>query len=427
MQNIGWLVTERVFRAGISAFVIAFVARALGPAEFGALNYALLLFGLALPLATLCFDGIVVAELVRAPHAEGVTLGSAFALRVAAGLGTTLLVCGVMWAQAATPDWPTLSAIAVMLVLQSAEVPELWFQRHLLARWTTGARIAALCGGALLKIELARRGAGVPALVWAQAAENGLYTIALFFSYRAAGGRFSTWHCTADTLRRIVRLAWPLGVAGVLVGLYLRMDQLFVQFRLPASEAGVYFAASRLIDVATLAVAAVGTSVFPALAAAHAARSEEFNLHLQAVFDLLSGLGWIVAIGLTLTAPWVVAVLFGPAFHSAVPIVIVKAWTCVLLFSGIARGQFVVLTGATQANLAAVGIGIVVQAVAASSLLPLLGGVGAALAAGCAAVVSGWLSSFLLPSLRPCARPQTRGLLIPFIPRHWASCAKLLS
>ena len=64
---------------------------------------------------------------------------------------------------------------------------------------------------------------------------------------------------------------------------------------------------------------------------------------------------------------------------------------------------------------------------AAWLLLPVLGSMGAALAAASAAVLGGWLSSFLVPALRPCAAAQTIGLLVLFSPRKWAGCIKLLS
>jgi len=426
-QNIAWLVVERIARVGMAVVVISFVARHLGPAGFGTLNFALVLLGLAMPLATLCFDAAIVGDLVRRPEATPAVLGGAFVLRLGGGIASAALLFAIGQFQFLEVEWSIQVPVALMLVLQAGEVPELWFQSQLLARRTVIARVIALLLGAALKLELVRRDATAVSFVWAQAAENALYVAALMANYHFSAEKAKRWCWPREELRRLAHLGWPLAVAGLLVALYLRLDQMLVQRWLSPTEAGVYFAAARLIDVATLGAAAVGTSVFPALAAAHGSTLAQFDARLRAVFDLLSGLGWIVALGLTFTAPWLVRLIFGPAYAAAVPILIVKAWTCVVLFSGIARGHFVVLTGATRANLAAVIVGIAVQAIGAVLLIPRLGALGAAFAAAVAALVSGWLTSFILPALRPCAVAQTRGLLIAFQPGQWAACRKLLS
>jgi len=294
-QNIAWLVVERVLRVGATAVVIAMVARQLGPAQFGALNYALLLLGLAMPFATLCFDAVVVHELVRSPAEAPSILGSTFLLRAGAGLASALVFFGLGATGGLGVNYSLLVPVGVMLVLQACEVPELWFQRQLLAQWTAAARVVALAVGAVLKIELVRHHAGVSAFVWAQAAENGLYAIGLAWNYARTGGHLADWRWNQALAQKLARLAWPLALAGTLVGLYLRLDQLLVQRWLPPVDAGIYLAASRVIDMATMAAGVVGASLFPNLAAAYGSDEKGFQARLRSVFDLLSGLGFPAA------------------------------------------------------------------------------------------------------------------------------------
>ena len=65
--NTGWLLADRVLRMGVGLFVGAWVARYLGPAQFGSLNFALSLVALLGPLTTLGLDGIVIREIVNDP------------------------------------------------------------------------------------------------------------------------------------------------------------------------------------------------------------------------------------------------------------------------------------------------------------------------------------------------------------------------
>jgi hypothetical protein len=76
-------------------------------------------------------------------------------------------------------------------------------------------------------------------------------------------------------------------------------------------------------------------------------------------------------------------------------------------------------------NLAAALLGIASQLSLAALIVPRLGAVGIAIAWFAGSVVSGFATSFLFTSLRPCAGAQARGLLIPFAPSRWADMFRL--
>jgi len=65
--NSGWLMFEKLLRMAVGLFVNVWIARYLGPENFGLLSYALAFAFLFLPLVTLGLDEIVVRNLVRDP------------------------------------------------------------------------------------------------------------------------------------------------------------------------------------------------------------------------------------------------------------------------------------------------------------------------------------------------------------------------
>jgi O-antigen/teichoic acid export membrane protein len=62
------------------------VARYLGPEQFGLLNYAVAFVALFTSVATLGLNGIVVRDLVQDPSMAETTMGTAFMLSVLGGL-----------------------------------------------------------------------------------------------------------------------------------------------------------------------------------------------------------------------------------------------------------------------------------------------------------------------------------------------------
>jgi O-antigen/teichoic acid export membrane protein len=103
---------ERILRMVVALFVGVYVARYLGPAQFGLLSYANSFVGLFIALATLGLNGIVVRQLVKTPERRNELLGTAFWLKIG---GAILLWVTIVAAVPLTKnDLQTNSLIAII-------------------------------------------------------------------------------------------------------------------------------------------------------------------------------------------------------------------------------------------------------------------------------------------------------------------------
>ena len=64
-KNTSWLFGEKILRMIVGLFVGIWVARYLGPEQFGLFSYAQGFVGLFTAISTLELDGIVVRELIK--------------------------------------------------------------------------------------------------------------------------------------------------------------------------------------------------------------------------------------------------------------------------------------------------------------------------------------------------------------------------
>jgi Na+-driven multidrug efflux pump len=80
--NTSWLFGEKILRMIVGLFVGIWVARYLGPEQFGLLSYAQSFVGLFIAIATLGLDGIVVRELVKDSSRRDELIGTAFWLKL---------------------------------------------------------------------------------------------------------------------------------------------------------------------------------------------------------------------------------------------------------------------------------------------------------------------------------------------------------
>ncbi len=426
--NILWLLGERLLRLGVSFAVIGLLARHLGPEAFGALNYAAGIAAIFIALATLGLDTAVVRELVRTPADTGAILGTAFGLRLlGAGLAVAVLAVATPWLVAdRTLLRPLVTIASLGLLWQAFEVIDLWFQSSLQSRHTVLAKLGALAAGSAVKLWLVARAAPVSWFCWSLVLDGLFYAGSLAAVYLRQGGRFSSWRFSRLMAGKLIHTAWPLITAGLLVSLYLRLDQILVLHVLGPRELGFYTAASKVAETWVALSAFVLTSVFPLLAARREQGADRFHRDLQFAFDAMAGLGYLIAVSISLSAPILVPLLFGETYRPAGRVLAVLAWNAPFLFSGGMRAHYFMLEGTTIYHNWAAVIGIAANAGFALWLMPRLGAPGAALAVVLSSALSAWLSSFMFPRLRACGRLQTTALLLPLRPAAWAGLRRRL-
>lgn len=420
LNNAAWLITERLLRAVATVLVLGLVARHLGSADFGLLLFSLSFVTLAATPAALGLETLLVAEMLEGPEKTPRLLGSALRLRLLAGIlvyavAAALVFVVPAWRPAAAP----ILLAGLSLLFLPADVFSLWFERHLRAGSPVRMRLAIFLLGCLLRVLLVLLQAPLSAFALLVSCEAALSALGLRHLWRKhkASGAPASWDPTLA--RHLLRRGLPLALASLVVVVSLRIDQFLVQAFCPAEACGAYLAACRLLELALFVAAALSNSLLPSLADAKKQGPSFFAEKTQALFDGFSALGWVFALALCLGGPTVIRLAFGAAYQDGGTALQLLAWGALFAMNASARWQWILLCAPSRVNLVSALLGLAVQVLLGLLLLPAWGILGAAAAWSLAALASGWLSSWLLPDLRPCAAAQWRSLLIPLAPGRW--------
>ncbi len=410
--NISWLIGERMLRMVIGVFVLGMIGRHLGPAEFAYLNYALGLTLIFAHLANLGIDGIVIRELVRRPGQSGEILGTAVALRLFGGIGAiTASACAALMVSSSEIILPLTVIIGMGFLPQSADVIDLWFQKNIQSRFVVIARLTALLFGSAVKVFLVM--AHKP-LIWfggALAFDYALASIALSAMYVHRGESFRPWHANWPQARCILRESWPLIFAGLLVAFHQRLELIMVMEMLGEVTGGIFSAATRLAEIWLIIPGAIMTSVYPLLIE-RKKNGQDYQALLQAVLDLLTVLGYGIALGTTAFSWVVIPFVFGDAYRDAIPILVLTGWTAPILYNATVRAYYMLIEGKTVYHIGSALLGIAVTFALAIHFIPELGARGAVLATIGGYLISGVITSFFFVELRPCGWLQLRSFLI---------------
>lgn len=391
--NTAWLFADRISRMTIGMLVALWVARYLGPAQFGGFNYALAFAALFSAFANLGLDSIVIRNIVRDPTCAQETLGTAFALKLV-GAFVTLLLSTVTIRLLRSPDDSALLMVAIIAagnIFQAFDTIDFWFQSQVRSKFTVSARNAAFLLSSVIKVLLILTKAPLLAFVWVGVGEVFLGACGLIVAYRLAGHRLDDWSFSLFRARELLRQSWPLFLSAAFVTLYIRIDQVMVGQMMGDRDVGIYSAAARLTEAWYFIPMAITSSVFPAVVAAKQQGEASYYDRLEKLLLLMVWLSLAIAIPSTLLADPIVRFLFGPEYQGAAAVLAVQCWSGLFIFSGLVSNQWYLLEDLNHYTLYRHVLGAGINVGLNLVLIPRYGIKGAALAT----LTTQLLSSFL--------------------------------
>lgn len=402
-RNFTWLAADKIVRLVLGVAVGMWVARHLGPADFGVLSYGLAVASLLVVVPSLGLDAIVRRELVRAPAEAGRVLGTTFGLRIVLGVLTYAGLLAGAWLGEPDPNARLALAVAGLTLLQQPFLAiDLWFQSQLLSRHMVIAHNTSFGICSVLRVLFILRGAPVTWFIAVLALETTLTTALLVAAYRRGRHGFADWRWDPALTRRLLRESWPLAVATAASIVCIRIDQVILRAVAGTAETGVYSAAARIMEILHSLPLMLAASLSPGLVAARARSAGDYEQRVRRLFQLAAGSAWGAALGCALLAPWVIPWAFGPAFARTAGILAILAGSLPFIALGVARQEYLINEGRQRFQLATTLVGAVLNVLLNLWAIPRWGGLGAA-----GATVVSHLTANLLT---PLAWPPTRGI-----------------
>ncbi len=339
ISNIGWLFADRILRMGVGLIIGAWIARYLGPQQFGLYNYAIAFVSLFGAIATLGLDQIVVRNLVREPSDKDEILGTSFVLKLIGGVVTVLLTTGtiiLVRPEDKLMHW-LVGITATGLVFQAFDAIDFWFQFQVQAKYTVVAKNTAFVLISIVKVSLLEMKAPLIYFVWAGLAETVVGAICLAISYRFSGQKFRSWRINLRQAKSLLKDSWPLIIAGLSIMIYVRIDMVMLGELADDQAVGIYAVATRLSELWVFIPTAIVSSVNPSIIEAKKESETLYYEKLQKIFNVMVVLAYAIAIPMTFFSNYVVVLIFGQNYAVAGGVLSIHIWGQLFGFLGIAR------------------------------------------------------------------------------------------
>jgi PST family polysaccharide transporter len=402
VDNIGWLFFDKILRMGVGLLIGVWIARYLGPEQFGLLNFTAALIGLFGALAGMGLQGLVVRDIVQDPACREDTLGTAAVLQLLGGaVAYSLLIATVFYLRPQDLLSQLVAGIlGAVVFLKAFEVAGYWFESQVQSKYTVWVQNAAFLVFAGIKAVLILTGASLISFAWAMLAEAFVVALAMTLALHRLGPPLSSLRISYRRCGTLLKAAWPLMLSSIAVMIYMKIDQIMIGQMLGNDAVGIYSAAVRISEIWYFIATAIAASVLPSILEAKKNNEAQYRHRLQGLFDLMTWLAVIVALPVTLFATPLVTMLFGPDYSEAGGVLAIHVWATVFVFLGVAGGNWFLAENQQLISLQRTALGAVVNVLLNIVLIPMLGVVGAAWATLISYAVAAMLSDAMQHATR---------------------------
>lgn len=393
IHNSGWIFFDKILRALLGLLVGAWVARYLGPSQFGELAYCIAFVGIFQSIANLGLDGIVVREIANQSQRANVILGTVFQLRLWVGLALWLfavVLYGLANGFEGQGIW-IIGMVGAGMVFQVADTVDLWFQGNSQSKRTVLAKASAYLISNVVRVVLILLAAPLVAFAAIVAIEGALTALALYFSYQRFPSE-GNWKKHLPEARKLLKESWPYMVSGLSIMFYMRIDQLMIKNMLGDHELGIFAAVIPISSLWNMIPMAICTSIAPLMARKRNDGIEPFQRALVLMFRFFWILCFFIVALTLLLSGLVIRLMYGQAYEEAIPVLNIYVLTCIPIFMGLGQGLWLLNERKSYLSPLQTIAGALVSIVANLIFLPLWGIKGAAIAA----VISYFISAILM-------------------------------
>jgi O-antigen/teichoic acid export membrane protein len=343
-KNTSWLFVEKILRMVVGLFVGIWVARYLGPEQFGLFSYAQSFVGLFTAIATLGLDGIVVRELVKNESRRDELIGTAFWLKFMGAFGVLIILAiAVNFTSNNMYTNTLIFIIASATVFQSFNVLDFYFQSKVLSKYVVYTNIISLFISSIVKIILILNEASLIAFAWVVLFDSLVLAFGLIYFYIKNNSKFKIQNSkfSKPTAVALLKDSWPLIFAGIAISINMRVDQVMLQEFLGSESVGYYAVSVKIMEVLAFVPHMISKSIFPLFVSSYKHNKELFVERMGKAYKYLFYGSTLLALFLYLTSEYIIKYSFGNQYFSSIELL--QIYSIAIVFASIGAANAIYL------------------------------------------------------------------------------------
>jgi O-antigen/teichoic acid export membrane protein len=379
-KNTGMMLFGKVGSLIIKMWVSIKIANYLAPYNNGILTGCIVYVFFFASVASLGVDLYVVKELHAEPQKRDSILGTAFWLKTMAGLLCIPIIALAFYLYPIGDlPFPYIFILSFTGVIQAFNVVDAYFQSEVRSKYIMQVQIVANIISAIIKLGLIYLKQPIQWFIYAALLDVLLLSIGYFITYQLRDLSVFKWRFNRALGKKLLSYSWPLIISGVMVSVYMKIDQIMLLKMMGAKESGAYATVVNLSEAWYFFPSVIVSSLFPAILNAKRDSPERYKKRVQHLYDLMAYISLALAFTITFASPYIYK-LYHKEYAYAAPVLSVHIWAGVFVFLGVASTQYLITEGYNKLTFIRTGFGAIVNIILNLLLIPGMGMMGAAVA-----------------------------------------------
>lgn len=345
-RNFGALSVIQAANFLIPFLVLPIIVRVIGPDKFGTLNFLVAIGAYFVLLINYGFDYTATRVIARNRDNHPLvneTFSQVFVVKNYLFLVSVLLFSLLLFCIPQLQKDVLVSVLCFIGCLSNVLMPNWLFQGMEQLQKASLFNLASKLLFSVTMVLLIKQ----PADYWIYALLTSISQVVtglLLFIYAMRKFKLSLQPVSFTTVKRVLYTDKAVFISTLLINLYTTSNIVLLGLLQPEKEVGIFTAATRIVGVIqTLTLLPLSQTLFPHIGKAFAADTESGLLEVRKVFPVVNILSFCISLGLFITAPLAISILFGPEFKAAVPVLQLMALNPILISTSNLLGAQVML------------------------------------------------------------------------------------
>lgn len=400
LKNATWIIACKIVQSILSFVIGTLTVRYLGPTNYGVITYAVSVISFLLPIMQLGLKHTLVKEFVINPNNEGEILGTALILNIISSFFCMVgAIAFVSIANAGERETIIVCALySLVLLFQATEMTMYWFQSKLLSKYPSIATLIAYVVVAIYKVYLLVTGKSVVWFAISYVLDYFLISIILLVIYKKLSNQKLSinWNIGRQMLSRSKYYIIP----SLMVIVFQHTDRIMLKLMDSDIETGLFSAAITCSGMTGFVFHAIADSARTVILEAKERTPQLYERKVVQLYSIITAFALAQSICMTILAKPIIYLLYGKAYLSAVPILRLVVWYDTFGYYSAVRNIWI-LAEEKQKHLTKINVvGALTNVVLNACLIPVLGGIGAAIASIVSQFFTNVMIGFIYKPLR---------------------------
>ncbi len=331
--NFSWLVFDKFARASLNFLLFIFLARYLGPKEFGILNYLLALIFLFTSLSSLGINPVLTNILIKNKlKNKNSIISNSYLLRFCSSLlGYLIFILFIIFLHGKNIYLNYSTIIGLSIIIKSYEVLFSYFESKSLSKYIVISQTFSLIIVFILIIFFLNLDFDVKYIYYCFLIDSLIIFCLINFFFFIREKNFS-FNINLRIIYKIIYKSFPVLLSIISIVVYMRIDQVMINLLLSENDVGIYSVSVRIVEMFHFIPKIIMVSYLPILLI-----SSKYNSELIKINSVLFKLSLLVIFLIFVFSKYITSILFGEIYVESVLTTILLSFSLCFVFIGVAN------------------------------------------------------------------------------------------